>query len=63
MREIATLLEQQGAKGISRTHLSAGIGTQIGGTIAEMIRTGQSSQLERLRGTLDPEALLSRHDR
>jgi DNA polymerase (family X) len=88
LREIAALLEQQGAnpfrvaayrkaaetitwlpedvglifrlEGFSGLTSLRGIGTQIGGAIAEMIRTGQSSQLERLRGTLDPEALLSR---
>ena len=88
LREIAALLEQQGAdrfrvaayrKGAETIESLAhdagllfrtegfrgltslpGIGTQIGGTIAEMIRTGRSSQLERLRGTHDPETLLRR---
>ena len=36
-----------------------GIGPQIAGAVAEMIRTGRWTQLERLRGTLDPEALFS----
>ena len=35
------------------------IGTQIGRAIAEMIRTGRWTQLERLRGTLDPELLFA----
>ncbi|MBI1958101.1 MAG: hypothetical protein HYS36_02610 [Candidatus Rokubacteria bacterium] len=34
-----------------------GIGTGIAAAIEEMLRTGRWSQLERLRGTLDPEAL------
>lgn len=34
-----------------------GIGPSIAATIAELVRTGRSSQLERLRGSLDPEAL------
>jgi hypothetical protein len=37
-----------------------GIGPLIGGAIVEMIRTGQWTQLERLRGALDPEALFAK---
>ena len=37
-----------------------GIGPMIGGAIAEMIRTGQWTQLERLRGALDPKALFGK---
>ena len=37
-----------------------GIGPLIGSAIVEMIRTGQWTQLERLRGALDPEALFSK---
>ncbi|TJW33192.1 MAG: DNA-binding protein, partial [Mesorhizobium sp.] len=33
------------------------IGTGIAGAIAEMIATGRWSQLERLRGEMEPEAL------
>jgi putative hydrolase len=55
--DIALIFRTEGFQGLTSL---PGIGTQIGGTIAEIIRTGQSSQLERLRGTLDPEALLGR---
>jgi hypothetical protein len=34
-----------------------GVGASIGAAIAEMLRTGRWSQLDRLRGTLDPERL------
>jgi hypothetical protein len=88
LREVGTLLEQQGANRfrvnayrkaadtveglehdvstIFRTDGFRGltalpnIGPAIGGAIVEMIRTGQWTQLERLRGALDPEALFSR---
>jgi Holliday junction resolvasome RuvABC DNA-binding subunit len=36
-----------------------GIGPQIAGATAEMIRTGRWTQLERLRGSVDPEALFA----
>jgi putative hydrolase len=55
--DVGLLFRTEGFQGLTSL---PGVGTQIGGTIAEMIRTGQSSQLERLRGTIDPEDLLSR---
>ena len=55
--DLGLIFRTEGFRGLTAL---PGVGTQIGGTIAEMIRRGQSSQLERLRGTTDPEALLSR---
>jgi putative hydrolase len=55
--DVSLLFRTEGFHGLTSL---PGVGTQIGGTIAEMIRTGQSSQLERLRGAIDPEASLSR---
>lgn len=47
------------AKGFRGLVSFAGIGPQIAGAIVEMLRTGRWMQLERLRGTLDPEALFA----
>jgi DNA polymerase (family X) len=55
--DVGLIFRTEGFQGLTAL---PGIGTQIAGTIAEIIRTGRSSQLERLRGTLDPEALISR---
>lgn len=46
-----------GEQGIAGLEELPGIGSSIAATIAELVRTGRSSQLERLRGSLDPEAL------
>jgi DNA polymerase/3'-5' exonuclease PolX len=54
--DIGLIFRTEGFQGLTAL---PGIGTQIGGAIAEMIRTGQWTQLERLRGTLDPQSLLS----
>jgi putative hydrolase len=56
-RSAALLLQTEGIQGL--TSLPS-IGPVIGAAIAEMVRTGQWSQLERLRGALDPEALFSK---
>jgi putative hydrolase len=53
-RDLGTILGTEGLSGL--TALPA-IGPSIASTIAELVRTGRSSQLERLRGALDPEAL------
>ena len=85
LREVADLLEQQGAnpfrvrayrqaadtvaseaqdlrelferEGSPALQALPGIGPGIAAAIAEMLRTGRWSQLDRLRGTLDPEQL------
>ena len=48
------LLEQQGAPGLIAL---PAIGRGIASSIAEIARTGRLSQLERLRGSVEPEAL------
>lgn len=55
--DVGLIFRTEGFQGLTSL---PGIGTQIAGTIAEIIRTGRSSQLERLRGTLDPVAVISR---
>jgi putative hydrolase len=55
--DVGLIFRTEGFQGLTAL---PGIGTQIAGTIAEIIRTGRSSQLERLRGTLDPVAVISR---
>jgi len=55
-RELAVVFQEEGCRGLLRPE---GIGPQIAGAIVEMLRTGRWMQLERLRGTLDPEALFS----
>ena len=54
--ELAVVFQKNGFEGLVRL---SGIGPQIAGAIVEMLRTGRWMQLERLRGTLDPEALFS----
>jgi len=54
-RDVAVILAEEGQSGLDAL---PGIGPSIAATIAEVVRTGRSSQLERLRGSLDPEALL-----
>jgi putative hydrolase len=54
--DVSLIFRTEGFSGLTAL---PGIGTQLGGAIAEMIRTGQWTQLERLHGTLDPESLLT----
>lgn len=51
---VRDLFAQEGLEGLLAL---PGIGRSIAGAIAEMLRTGRWGQLERLRGTLDPERL------
>lgn len=53
-RPAAAILAAQGRAGLMAL---PGIGASIAAALAEMLATGRWSQLERLRGTLDPEAL------
>ena len=53
-RDIGEIHAEGGVAGLEEL---PGIGSSIAATIAELVRTGRSSQLERLRGALDPEAL------
>ena len=53
-QDLPSLLEQGGVAGLVDL---PGIGDSLAGAIAEMIRTGRWMQLERLRGTIDPEQL------
>lgn len=53
-RDVGDIHAQGGVAGLEEL---PGIGPSIAATIAELVRTGRSSQLERLRGSLDPEAL------
>jgi putative hydrolase len=55
-KDLAVVFQEDGFQGLVRL---AGIGPQIAGAIVEMLRTGRWMQLERLRGTLDPEAVFS----
>ena len=50
--DLRELFERGGSKALEAL---PDVGKAIGGAIAEMLRTGRSSQLERLRGTLDPQ--------
>jgi hypothetical protein len=52
--EVRELFEQKGLEGLLAL---PAIGHSIAGAIAEILRTGRWGQLERLRGTLDPERL------
>lgn len=56
-QDLAVLIRTEGLQALTTL---PGIGTQLSAVIAEMVRTGYSSQLERLRGTIDPEAAFSR---
>ena len=55
--DVATILEKEGFDGL--TALPA-IGVVTGNAIVEILMTGQWSQLERLRGGLDPESLFKK---
>jgi ERCC4-type nuclease len=48
------LFEREGTNGLEAL---PGVGPKIAAAIAEMLRTGRWNQLERLRGTLDPEQI------
>jgi putative hydrolase len=50
--ELAELAEREGSEGLDRL---PGIGRSIALAILELLRTGRWMQLERLRGSLDPE--------
>ena len=50
--ELSDLAEREGSEGLDRL---PGIGPSIARAILEMLRTGRWLQLERLRGSLDPE--------
>ena len=53
-RDLPALLEQGGVAGL--TDLPS-VGDSLARSIAEMVQTGRWMQLERLRGTIDPEQL------
>ena len=53
-RDLPVLLEQGGVSGLIEL---PGIGDSLARAIAEMVHTGRWMQLERLRGTIDPEQL------
>ena len=53
-QSLSTLLEEGGVTGLTDL---PGIGDSLARAIAEMVRTGKWMQLERLRGTVDPEQL------
>jgi putative hydrolase len=53
----ALILRSEGHRGLTAL---PGIGPLIGAAIAEMVRTGEWSQLERLRGVFDPESLFAK---
>jgi DNA polymerase/3'-5' exonuclease PolX len=53
-RGVAEIAEAEGIEGLVALPT---IGDSIAGAIVQMIRSGRWPQLDRLRGTLDPEAL------
>jgi hypothetical protein len=53
-RPVGEILASEGQEGL--TDLPS-IGVGIAGAVSQLVRTGRWPQLERLRGTLDPEAL------
>jgi len=53
-RDAADILEREGQEGLIAL---PNIGRSIAAAIEELVRTGRWAQLERLRGTLDPEHL------
>jgi len=55
--DIGIIFRTDGLDGLMRL---PGVGPQIGSAIVELIRTGQWTQLQRLRGVQDPEALFAR---
>ncbi len=55
-RDVGEIHAERGTDGLEEL---PGVGRSIASTIAELVRTGRASQLERLRGSLDPEALFT----
>jgi len=55
-RDVADILEREGVGGLQRLPK---IGPGIAAAVAEMVRTGRWSQLERLKAEVDPVALLA----
>jgi putative hydrolase len=55
--DVGLILQVEGMDGIRSL---TGVGPALGDAIAEMARTGRWSQLERLRGALEPEKLFAR---
>jgi Holliday junction resolvasome RuvABC DNA-binding subunit len=53
-QDVRTLFDAQGVDGLDTL---PGVGKGIASAIAELLTTGRWAQLERLRGTVDPEAL------
>jgi hypothetical protein len=53
-RSVAEILAAEGQEGLTAL---PGIGLAIAGAVAQLVKTGRWSQLERLRGALEPEAL------
>ena len=51
--DLRAIYERRGVEGLDAL---PGIGPRIAAAVAEMLHTGRWSQLERLRGTLDPES-------
>jgi hypothetical protein len=56
-QDVTSILAAKGFEGLTAL---PGIGPVIGAAIVEMVTTGQWSQLERLRGALDPESLFQK---
>ncbi len=56
-RDVVNILETEVFDGLTGL---PGIGVVIGNAVIEIVTTGQWSQLERLRGALDPESLFRR---
>jgi putative hydrolase len=52
--DLRAIVQREGVKGLTAL---PGVGEGIAAAIDEMLRTGRWGQLERLRGTLDPEKL------
>jgi putative hydrolase len=55
--DVSFIVGTDGLRGVTAL---PGVGPMIGGAIVEMVQTGHWTQLERLRGALDPEALFSK---
>lgn len=53
-QDLSTFLEEQGSDALTNL---PGIGDSLARAVAEMLHTGRWIQLERLRGTVDPEQL------
>lgn len=51
-RDVAEILDREGLDGLTAL---PGVGRSIASAIEELVRSGRWSQLERLRGTLEPE--------